>query len=160
MSFLKAEYKHIIWDWNGTLLDDVDIVISVMNCLLKRREMPIIDRMKYLDTFDFPVINYYTKLGFDFTIEPFEEIAGEYVKLYHEAYRICNLQQDAFKILKSINDLGITQSVLSASHQTYLEESINFYKITNFFIKLIGLDDHLAVSKIENGKKLLNDLLL
>lgn len=160
MNILNSGYKHIIWDWNGTLLDDVEVVIDVMNSLLKKRKMPVIDREKYLQIFDFPVINYYTELGFDFSLEPFEIIANEYVELYRDTYGACNLQQDAEKILKSINDSNITQSILSASEQTYLDESVSFYKISDFFVKLLGLNDHYAISKVENGKRLLQDLSL
>ena len=160
MNILKSGYKHIIWDWNGTLLDDVDVVINVMNSLLAKRSMPVIDRERYLQIFDFPVINYYTKLGFDFSLEPFEIVANEYVELYRDAYHTCNLHQDAKKVLKLIQDSYITQSILSASQQTYLDESIDFYKINNFFIRLLGLSDHYAVSKVENGKRLLQDLSL
>ena len=160
MNILKLGYKHIIWDWNGTLLDDVEVVINVMNSLLKKRKMPVIDRERYLQIFDFPVINYYITLGFDFSLEPFEIIANEYVELYRDAYSACNLQQDAKKILKLINDSNITQSILSASEQTYLDESVNFYKISDFFVKLLGLNDHYAVSKVESGKRLLQDLSL
>jgi len=160
MNILKSGYKHIIWDWNGTLLNDVEIVIDVMNSLLEKRKMPVIDRERYLQIFDFPVINYYTELGFDFSLEPFEIIANEYVELYRDAYGACSLQQDAEKILKLINDSNITQSILSASEQTYLDESVNFYKISDFFVKLLGLNNHYAISKVENGKRLLQDLSL
>jgi len=51
-------YKHIIWDWNGTLLDDVNIVVNVMNSLLERRSLPLIDIEKYKDIFTFPVKKY------------------------------------------------------------------------------------------------------
>ncbi|MBW9155747.1 HAD family hydrolase [Clostridium tagluense] len=160
MNILKSGYKHIIWDWNGTLLDDVEVVINVMNSLLQKRKMPVINKEIYLQIFDFPVINYYTKLGFNFSLEPFEKIANEYVELYRTAYRSCNLQQDAQKILKLVSDSDITQSILSASQQIYLDESIDFYKINDFFVKLVGLNDHYAVSKVENGKMLLQDLSL
>jgi phosphoglycolate phosphatase len=160
MNILKSGYKHIIWDWNGTLLNDVEVVIDVMNSLLQKRKMPIINMERYLQIFDFPVINYYTKLGFNFSLEPFEKIANEYVELYKAAYHTCNLQKDAEKILKLVSDSDITQSILSASQQTYLNESIDFYKINDFFVKLVGLSDHYAVSKVENGKKLLQDLSL
>lgn len=160
MNILNSGYKHIIWDWNGTLLDDVEVVINVMNSLLEKRKMAVIDKEIYLQIFNFPVINYYTKLGFDFSLEPFEKIANEYVELYRDAHLTCNLQQDAEKILKLVSDSGITQSILSASQQTYLDESISFYKISDFFVKLIGLNDHYAVSKVESGKRLLQDLSL
>ena len=131
-----------------------------MNSLLEKRRMTIIDKERYLQIFDFPVVNYYTKLGFDFSLEPFEKIAHEYVELYRDAYRTCKLQKDAEKILKLVSDSDITQSILSASQQGYLDESIDYFNINGYFAKLIGLDNHYAVSKIENGKRLLQDLSL
>ena len=60
----------VFWDWNGTLLDDVDVCIEAMNRLLERRGMDLISIERYRDIFDFPVKNYYEKLGFDFDNEP------------------------------------------------------------------------------------------
>lgn len=54
----NKSYRHIIWDWNGTLLDDVDIVIEAMNRLLKRRNMPLLDYYTYKKIFTFPVKDY------------------------------------------------------------------------------------------------------
>jgi phosphoglycolate phosphatase len=51
-------YRHIIWDWNGTLLDDVDYSVGVMNILLRRRGLPALDRARYHVVFDFPVRDY------------------------------------------------------------------------------------------------------
>jgi phosphoglycolate phosphatase len=58
-------YRHIVWDWNGTLLDDLDYSIGVMNTLLARRALPLLDRARYHALFDFPVRDYYYRLGFD-----------------------------------------------------------------------------------------------
>ena len=35
--------KHIIWDWNGTLLNDGWVFVNVMNTLLKSRDLPLIN---------------------------------------------------------------------------------------------------------------------
>lgn len=158
MHILNSKYKHIIWDWNGTLLDDVNVVIRVMNSLLKKRNMTLIDKDTYREIFNFPVINYYSQLGFDFSIESFEKISNEYIELYRLSSYECNLHQDAEIILQKITKAGITQSILSASQQEYLEHFIDFYKIREYFIQLIGLDNHFAESKIEKGKKWLSEL--
>jgi phosphoglycolate phosphatase len=131
-----------------------------MNSMLEKRKMTVINKEKYLKIFDFPVINYYSKLGFDFSLESFEKIANEYVELYKNAYQSCALHQNADKLLKTIYDSGITQSILSASQQIYLNESIDYYNISNYFFKVIGLDNHYATSKIDNGKRLIKDLSL
>ena len=35
------KYKHIVWDWNGTLLDDRWLCIEAINFVLKSREMKL-----------------------------------------------------------------------------------------------------------------------
>ena len=30
------EYKNVVWDWNGTLLDDVKISVDTINVMLER----------------------------------------------------------------------------------------------------------------------------
>ena len=63
------KYKHIIWDWNGTLLDDRLFCIEIMNQVLQKRGMKAMSESWFLDNFCFPVKDYYIKLGFDFNKE-------------------------------------------------------------------------------------------
>ena len=65
----------IIWDWNGTLLDDVSICIDIMNEILGRRGLDKLTRKKYQQIFRFPVIDYYRQLGFDFKRDSFENLS-------------------------------------------------------------------------------------
>ncbi len=57
------KYKHIIWDWNGTLLDDRNFCIDIMNNVLRRRGMNKMTESWFLENFCFPVKDYYKKLG-------------------------------------------------------------------------------------------------
>jgi phosphoglycolate phosphatase len=151
-------YKHIIWDWNGTLVDDVWLVVEIMNKMLKKRHLPGIDSKKYREIFDFPVIKYYIKLGFDFSRESFENLTVEFIGEYYDRFNECKLFYETEKVLQEIKDLGISQSILSASKEDVLIEKIKYYKIETFFCKIIGLDNHYAESKIERGKKWIVDL--
>ncbi|MBQ6533170.1 MAG: HAD family hydrolase, partial [Solobacterium sp.] len=60
--------KTVIWDYNGTILDDLDICLQIENEMLKERRMPAwpVDRETYLDHFGFPVIDYYYYIGYTF----------------------------------------------------------------------------------------------
>ena len=40
-------YKHIIWDWNGTLLNDAWLFVEIMNGVLDNRNMDTITLEKY-----------------------------------------------------------------------------------------------------------------
>ena len=46
-----VKYTHIIWDWNGTLLDDYQFCIKIMNEMLKKRGMPVMTESWFLDNF-------------------------------------------------------------------------------------------------------------
>jgi len=151
-------YKHIIWDWNGTLLDDVNIVVNVMNSLLERRSLPLIDIEKYKDIFTFPVKEYYAQLGFDFNVEPFEELALEFVLGFNSEKHRFRLHRGVEVVLSLINSMGISQSILSASQEQDLNAVINNISIRKYFVKVVGLNDHYAVSKVERGIGLLTDL--
>ena len=74
--------KHIIWDWNGTLLDDLWLSIKAINIVLKRYSLSEITEDKYLDIFTFPVVDYYELLGFDFNKHPFEVVGTEFIEEY------------------------------------------------------------------------------
>ncbi len=74
---------NIIWDWNGTLLNDVDICIKSMNHLLEKRNLTLLDINRDKAVFGFPVKDYYAKIGFDFTKENFEIPANEYMDWFH-----------------------------------------------------------------------------
>jgi len=155
-----SKYKHIIWDWNGTLIDDVWLVVEIMNEILKKRNLPGIDLKKYKEIFDFPVIDYYVRLGFDFSNESFEELTVEFISEYYTRFNECRLFDEVEEVLKKIRDRGISQSILSASKEDVLIEKIRYYGIEKYFCRILGLKNHYAESKVERGKKWIAELNL
>ncbi|MBN2352282.1 MAG: hypothetical protein JXD23_06910 [Spirochaetales bacterium] len=55
----------VVWDWNGTLLNDMEACIRSMNLMLENRSLPPIDFETYRNVFTFPVIDYYRAVGID-----------------------------------------------------------------------------------------------
>lgn len=147
----------IIWDWNGTLLDDLDYCISTINVLLKKRKLPLLNRNTYKDIFSFPVKNYYQAIGFDFEKEDFEIPAQEFIDIYNRDVKSCALHPSANKVLAFFQNRGIRQFVLSAMKQNMLEETLKHQNIFHFFEGVAGLNDHYAVSKIERGEQLITE---
>lgn len=144
----------IVWDWNGTLLNDVDLSVSSINVLLKQRSLPVLTKNRYLDIFTFPVRDYYEAAGFDFTTEEFEVPAIEYINIYESRVNDCSLHEDAPEVLKFFKEKGYRQFVLSAMHQEMLEKTLEHNGILHFFEGVAGLDNHFAVSKAECGAQL------
>ena len=154
----ESKYKHVIWDWNGTLLDDVGLCVDVMNGVLRRRNMPALTHKRYQEVFDFPVVDYYRRLGFDFEKEPFEVSGTEFIVEYEKRRHEAQLQPYAERTLKTVEKLGVTQSLLSAYKQETLEELTHYLGVRDFFIGVVGLDDHYAYGKIDLAKRWMEEL--
>ncbi len=147
-----AKYSCVVWDWNGTLLDDLDVCIDVMNRLLKKRNLPLLDIKRYRDIFGFPVRSYYDRLGFDFEKEPFEKLSLDFIAEYQKASLYTKLNGDCIPVLEYIRREGMKQVILSASQQENLEEQVRHFKIRDYFDRLLGLDHCHATSKTDIGK--------
>lgn len=151
-------YRHIIWDWNGTLLDDKWLCIESINKLLKARDLPVIDEERYDRIFRFPVRDYYRDAGFDFTREPFEVPAMEFIRTYDNRKKECLLFPGAVEVLELLHRLGCTQYLLSASETGMLEEMTRHFGISGYFTRTIGLDNHFAHGKADLGRELLTSI--
>ena len=147
----------IIWDWNGTLLNDIDFCISTINILLKKRELTLLNRNLYREVFTFPVKDYYHAVGFDFEKEEFAIPAKEFIDLYDSGVEKCTLHPKSIEILSWFKKKNMRQFVLSAMQQNMLEQTIKHNSITDFFEGIFGLNDHYAASKIERGEKLISE---
>ncbi len=148
-------YKNIIWDWNGTLLNDVDICIDAMNILLKDRNLQQLSHEKYKNVFTFPVRDYYKAVGFNFDKEDFEKPAVEFIDNYNKLGYKAKLHKGVIELLKKADDLKISQYILSAMEHNSLIKMLDNFGITYFFEKIKGIDNYYAQSKIEQGKKLI-----
>ena len=144
-------YHHIIWDWNGTLLDDVQACVDAINVLLTARALPTLSREQYLDVFDFPVRNYYLKLGFDFTKEDWAEVARDYHLAYATASATAPLRTGTRAALSALRASGMGLSILSACELKILRRMVSERQILPQFDHIYGLDDLYASSKIDLG---------
>ena len=149
------KYRQIIWDWNGTLLDDAGLCMAVMNGLLEIRGLPRLTAPRYAEVFGFPVVDYYRKLGFDFDREPFETVSTAFIVGYEAGRQHCQLRTGARACLDQWARLGVTQTLLSASKQAYLEDAVAGLGLTDRFDGLYGVDDHHAHGKTAVGHRLM-----
>jgi phosphoglycolate phosphatase len=151
-------YKHIIWDWNGTLLNDVDLSVDIINRILIRRQLNSLSLEEYKKIFTFPIRNYYEKAGLDLSTHSFEDLGIEWMDEYENRRIECSLFEGVENVLSYISGNGIQQSILSAYPHKTLKEIIGFFKLNSFFTHLSGLDNIYASSKIELGKKMIEKI--
>ena len=145
-------YKHIIWDWNGTLLNDIALCLQVLNRLLDRRGRAPITQEDYRRNFGFPVIHFYKYLGLKTDEKSFQQISREFIEDYEiRWFEECALHPETSKVLTRLTQSDISHSVLSAARQEALNKGIQYFGIHSHFLGLAGADNIYAEGKIEKG---------
>ena len=115
----------IFWDWNGTLMDDVDFTHSCLNWMLETHGYPQrYDLAAYREIFGFPIEEYYIRAGFDFARHPYPELAECFMEHYNAGVDACPPSAHAAETLAELSRRGWRQSVLSASRRDYLIEQV------------------------------------
>lgn len=152
------KYKYIIWDWNGTLYNDVQISIDAMNKMLEIKDYPQrLDLSSYHEKFCFPIINYYINVGFDFDKHPFDELAELFISIYAPMQGRVELFNNAIDVLDYFSSLGLSQTVISVCEKKRLVEQISPFGISQYFTEALGTDDNFAVSKVDIAKRWMSD---
>jgi phosphoglycolate phosphatase len=152
------KFKHIIWDWNGTLLNDTALCLNIINGLLKSKNLKTLSLEEYRLIFDFPVKNYYAKAGFNFNGYSFEDVGKEWMDEYEIRKGETILFEGTKEVLDYICSLGIGQSILSAYSLHTLIEIINDHGLSKYFKHITGLDHIYATSKLDIGRELINKI--
>ena len=142
--------KTLIWDFNGTIIDDSDLCLSIENYMLEERGLKHGYTMEwYRDHFCFPVIDYYKLMGYDFDKYDYAELADEFNALYNNRFDEVTFIDGFEDLLKEAKEKGYQNVILSASEQQNLRRQCEKLGIQNEFEELLGIDDYFAGSKIE-----------
>jgi len=156
--FMKSKaIEHIIWDWNGTLLDDTAACLATINRMLARRKLPILTLAEYRDIFGFPVKDCYIRLGIDLDVEDWDKVSEEFHGIYRDEARNTGLREGIQAVLDDFTSRRKTMSVLSASELSILRKMMVERGVAGYFKHIYGHGDLYGSSKIELGHKLLQD---
>lgn len=114
-------YTAVVWDWTGTILNDVEYNLCIVNTLMKNRGMKPITLEIYLSAFKMPIRNFYTDIGFDLEKEDFEKLASEYNAMYKAGFSGISLTEGVIEVLEYFYQKGVKQYIVSASEQKSLD---------------------------------------
>ncbi len=149
-------YKNILWDWNGTLLNDVDISYEIMISQMKEHGLKPLTVEELKDYFCFPIKKYYKDVGFPTDSQSFHDLAHSYLEAYKkkvkEKAQVFSGTKEMLSELK-----GKNQFMISASEESYLKELVSSYSLAPHFKKIYGLADSYGVSKFERCSRLLKE---
>ena len=152
------KYTDIVWDFNGTILNDVDVCIGCANKLLEDYSLPAIkSKEEYLEVFGFPIIEYYKRLGFDFDRIDYDALARVWVDEYLSHSDECVLYGDVLATLERFRCAGLSQYVLSATEIGMLTGQMKKLRIFDKFDGVYGIDNIRAASKLASAERLMNE---
>lgn len=150
-----AAKRHVIWDWNGTLLSDIDHAVSTTNRLLAESGLPPVSLERYKEIFRFPIVDYHRDLGLPTESEPFRKHCELFNQYFLEGVRACDLWPGARETLAYVKSQGKVQSLLSASEQGVLNEQMKIFRLEGLFDHIMGIADKMASSKVDRGLQLM-----
>lgn len=145
--------KCLIWDWNGTLLDDVAAAVGALNRMLVKRGAQPVTVGHYRRRFGFPVRPFYAELGVDLEKWDWDEICEDFHNFVLEEPQA--VRAEARPALELAASLGFRQNVLSALRQDKLEAAIGAAGFRGFFDNVFGVDNLDGASKLQRGRELM-----
>ena len=151
---LIKQYDTVYWDWNGTLIDDVDLSLEITNRFLISKEMQAISKDFYLKNFTIPVKKYYESLGIEKYGVTFKEITEFFVADYKRQRERQKLYDGVKPLLKELSKVGVAQFILSAAHTEELHYQLKKHDLVHCITEVSGADDYNAGCKLERGQGL------
>ena len=151
------KYDYLVLDFNGTIIDDVDLCLNILNHLLEERNYKKVSLEEYKHIFTFPIKKYYINAGFDLEKYSFTSISNEFISLYQKASLNCKLYEGINELIDKCNNNRIKVVLLSASQIDNLKEQTDHFGLSEKFEVILGTSTIEAASKVESGKNYFKD---
>lgn len=132
--------NHVVWDWNGTLLDDLHLVIEAVNGGIAGFGLASITRDDYRNHYTRPVRVFYDRLfGRPVADEEWRQLNDSYHDRYRDLLSGVTLREDALEALRCAKNHGMTQSLLSMYAHQELVPLVDRFSIGFYFQRVDGL---------------------
>jgi len=154
---LRREIETVIWDFNGTLVDDVDVIVQSVNPQLEKRGIAPLTTESLREIFGFPIEEYYRRLGVTFEDESMEDLATDFFAEYAPRLRECRLHSGVIETLDAFAARSARQFVLSAMEEGMLHEMLRSLGIFDRFEAAYGLEHQKGDSKVARAQQLVGD---
>lgn len=152
--FKMIEKPTIVWDFNGTLLKDMEACIGALNPILKSYQLKPITLDYYRQHFGFPVIHFYEHLGLN---PPSQYDWDALAESFHMRYifsKSLELQSGAMRCVTHFQRHGYQQGVLSALEQQLLELQLQQFGLAHYMNFICGSRNYDGATKIDTARRL------
>ena len=149
--------KYILWDWNGTLLDDTQAALDTLNDMLVRRGCKPIAMDYYRDHFAFPCRPFYERIGMAIPDSEWDALAREYHDVYSR--QSVRLNAETLAALERVKRAGAKQSIISALRQDLLDAQTAAFGVAPYMECVYGTDNLDGASKLDRALELMTKLV-
>ncbi len=146
-----SRFDCVIWDWNGTLIDDAHVGCEAVNDMMDELERPRIEMSDYYHYMRDGMGHYYDYLFYP-DKAPFDKLVELFSKYYDIRIKKASLHNGAEKVLSELRDMGIVQAIVSSSHKDKVRRDASVFGIEGYFDEILGADDLLIGSKTERAR--------
>lgn len=142
--------KHIVWDWNGTLFCDSDLVVAATAEAFAAFGAPKLSAEQYRATYQHPVRAFYERvLGRPLRDEEMSRINTVFHDAYHRRIHECTLTPGALEVLGAWRDRGGSQSLLSLYAHDMLVPLVTRLGLAEVFVRVDGRLEEVPGRKAE-----------
>ena len=150
------KYKNILWDWNGTILNDTPVAFEATNILLERYGYPTITLEYYRDNIDTPIVNFYSKI-FDLSIHDMQMLDDEWGVLYNQLSDKIGLHEGVKELLRFFAEENCRQAVLSAFRTEEITKYARKFSVEKYFEDILGTQNIVMESKTIRGRRYMKE---
>ncbi|SED51329.1 Phosphoglycolate phosphatase, HAD superfamily [Streptomyces sp. 2131.1] len=141
---------HLVWDWNGTLLDDNTAVVGATNAAFGEVGLAPITVEQYREMYCIPIPRFYERLmGRLPTDAEWERMDGVFHRHYTEQRDACGLTAGAAELLAQWQLTGRSQSIMSMYRHEELLPVVRGFGIERHFVRVDGRTGPSGGSKSE-----------
>lgn len=134
--------QHVIWDWNGTLLDDIHVVIEAVNETVSPYGVPTLSIEDHASLFVRPVSVFYERmLRRPITDREWRDLDDTFHDAYARRMPDARLSDGAHDLLESLHEQGTSQSLLSMAPHDHVTERAEIFGVARYMVRIDGLRD-------------------
>ncbi|NUR58274.1 MAG: HAD family hydrolase [Catenulispora sp.] len=142
---------HLVWDWNGTVLNDFEIILRSTNDSFGDHGVPPITADQYRTQIKMPIRAFYTDiLGHAPTDEEWEAMDATFHDYYVAYERQARLSDGLPDLFRAWAGRGHSQSLLSMYHDDKLVPAVAHHGIAHHFALVQGTKQPRPARKAEH----------
>lgn len=153
----KSKYKCVVWDWNGTIIDDVHTALKAVNDMLLKRNMSPITLAQYHSYIDTPIYKFYENI-FDLSVVTMDMITKEFDSGYEKYLKENPINDGAFEIMQMIKDNACKQIIVSSSNDDLVNDKSRRFGVAQYMDFVSGSGNSFVGSKVERAKSVIGNV--